>query len=425
LYFVFSSQNYLFPEAPLYLISTLLTSGTRATLFLNGVLNVVALYALLRTIAHQLAHRARHQLVEVSISLAATTLFVVFVLLESGSPHQQVVATLFLFTTYYYGVILSGLAVVALTLWVSRAFGCIPWGRGRMWRYAIAVVLITMLTSFTDPLYLLQVVLPLAIVFVLLLLLNRLTWRQLFVLAAPTAVGVVFAYDLRSAYSRSFMTSIGSYLDIGQIPDSVNLLISYGRSLLHTPQGIISVLLLGGSLLVTAALLVFALYAQARPGLAGLIATSEVFIVGFVSISFFSLTVGLVLTGSTTTRYIEPIYLFPLLTLVSVGVFVLRRLLIGVKRAELRRSLRRFAAIGAAAAAVLIIVVGSVSIAPVARAASGSGYTGARCFDRFIGKSEANGVGSYWTVRSLSLYGDSRGAILQADALNKRLTAYA
>jgi hypothetical protein len=413
---VFSSQNYLFPEGPIFFLSSIFTHAAREAMYINGCLNVVALYALMRAIAHNLSHRSRHRFVEVTIAIAATTLMVIFILLEpTAAVNGKGIATLFLFSTYYDGVILSALAVIALTLWVTRAFGPVRWGRNRIQIYGAAVIAITTLTAFSDPLYLLQLVVPLAGAGIILIFLNRVSWSGFFVLAVPTLVGTLFAIALRAAFSKSFASGIGSYVSFGRIPASLHLLFETLRQLAHSRQGVLSIVLLGGILIVTFALFVFALYAQARPRLAAAISTSEIFMVSFVTVSTVSLICGMVITGSTTTRYLEPIYVFPLLVVVSLGVYILRRLLIGVERVELRRSLSRFAVVVAAVGSAFFIVVGIINIAPVAKSASGSGYTGAACFDRFIGKSTANGVGSYWTVRTLALYGDSKGAVLQAD----------
>jgi hypothetical protein len=422
---VFSSQNYLFPEGPLYILATIFGRSVRSAMLINGVFNVVALYLLLRSIARQLAHRSRHRLVEILTAVAATGLFVIFVLLEpTPDVNGSGTASLFLFSTYYDGVILSGLAIVALTLWFTRAFGPVEWGQRRFVRYTIAVVVLTTLTSFSNPLYLLQVVAPLAVAAIVLVFLDRISWRQFGALALPTTAGVVVAVLLRLVFARTFASSVGSYVSLRQIPKSIHILLDTLRAMIHSSDGLFTIILLGGILLVTFALLIFALYAQARPNLAHLISTSEVFIVAFVSFSTVSLALGMVASGSPTTRYLEPIYLFPLLTVVSIGIYVLRRLLVGVERVELRRSLSRFALGIAAVAAILVIVVGAINIAPLSHAATGAGYTDAKCFDKFVGDKDINGVGSYWSVRTLAVYGDSKGEILQVNNVGGPLGIY-
>ena len=413
-HWVFTSQNFLFPEAPIFALSTLFTDSARVAMLINACLNVVLLYALLRVIGHLLAHRSRHRFVEISIALGATLLYVVFVLLEqTAAVNGAGIASLFLFSTYYYGVIIVGLATIALTLWVTRAFGPAEWGRNRAAIFCVVVVALAALTTFSDPLFVFQVAAPLVACELLLLFCNRLSWRGLWVLVSPIAVGVAIGMGLRAAFPGLFASDVSQYLSLSNIPDSTRLHITTMKQLLSSGQGSLKILLLGFVLVVNFGILIYALYAQSRPRLARNVTTSELFIVAFVSASSISLIVGQVLTGSTTTRYLEPLFVFPLLTVVSVGVYVLRRLLVEVKQAELRRNLSRFLLTVAAAASALFVIVGIFNLAPLARAASGVGYTADQCLEKFVGNSKLNGVGSFWSVRPLEVYGTQKGVLLQ------------
>ena len=416
MHWIFSSQNFLFPEGLFFFLSTLFTDSPQTALLTNGVLNIVALYVLLRVIAHLLAHRSRHRYVEISIALAATFLFVVYVLLEpTASVNRSGIASTFLMTTYYYGVILTGLGLIALALWVTRSFSQADWGRRRSIIFAVASAALATITTFSDPLYVMQVVAPFAVTALLLVFLNRLSWRGLLVLLAPTAVGVLIGFGLRVVFRSIFASGLGSYVAINNIPEAIKLFRTALFEMLSSAQGTFKLLISAVILIITVAILVFALYAQSRPRLARRIATAEVFIAAFVSISAISLVVGQVLTGTTNTRYLEPLFLFPLLTVVSVGVYILRRLLVEVKSSEMRRSLSRFnLGIGVLASA-LIVVLGVISTPPVVRAANGEGYTGTACFDDFVGDKDINGVGSFWSVRALDLYGHSEGRVLQVE----------
>lgn len=411
---VFSSQNFLFPEGPLYVLSTIFTNSARVALLTNAVLNLVSLYILLRTIAHLLAHRSRHRLVEITIALGSTFLFVVFVLLEpTDAVNRSAIATLFLLTTYYYGVILSGLGLVALVLWVSRSFGPLHWGRKRSIIFATSTATLVGLTTFSDPLFLFQVIAPFVAVIAVLIFCNRLSWTGAGVLVGPIFVGGIVAMYFRHLFASSFASEVSSYLAISKIPDSLKVLWVTLKELLSSGPGTLKLLLVCLLFLITAAILMFALYAQSRPRLAKRVSTADLFITAFVIASAISLLLGEVFTGSTTTRYLEPLFIFPLLTSVAVGVYVLRRMLAEVSRADLRRNLSRFVTGIAILASLLIVVTGGLNVPAVASMARGDGYTAARCFDRFIGSSRANGVGTFWSVRQLDLYGTQRGALLQ------------
>jgi len=415
-HWVFSSQNFFFPEGLFFFVSTLFTDSARVALYVNAVLNLVALYAVLRVIAHQLAHRSRHRFVEITIALGATVLFLVFVLLEpTASVNRSGTATTYLMTTYYYGVIISGLVIVALTLWVTKSFGGAAWGTNRVRVYALVVGAITALVVFSDPLYLAQVLAPLAVALLVLIWARRLSWRSAWVLVVPSLAGSVVGFAFRLVFHDLFASNLGSYVQLSQIPTAIHILYESLLEMSGSAQGSLKLILITGVMLLTWSIMAFAVYSRFNPKAALRISTVEYFIVTFVSVSSVSLFVGHIVTGAITTRYLTPLYVFPLLTVLFVGVYVLRRLLVEVESADLRRNLSRFSLGVAAAASVLIVVVGIVNLPPVARSASGDDYTSADCFDSFVGDSDINGVGSFWTVRQLDLYGTAKGDILQAD----------
>jgi hypothetical protein len=416
LHWVFSSQNFFFPEGLFFFLSTLFTDSPRVALYTNAVLNLVALYVVLRIIARQLAHRSRHRFVEITIALGATVLFLVFVLLEpTASVNRSGTATTYLMTTYYYGVIITGLVVVSLTLWVTRSFAA-EFDRRRVLIYWGVVGLLTTLVVFSDPLYLAQVLAPMAVGLLVLIWARRLSWRNAWILVAPGLVGSVLAFGLRYVFRGLFASELDSYVQLSQIPTAIHILYESLLEMSGSAQGSLKLIIITGVMLLTFSIMAFAIYSRFDKKAALKISTVEYFIVTFVSVSSVSLLVGHVITGAITTRYLTPLYVFPLLTVVFVGVYVLRRLLVEVESAELRRNLSRFSLGVAAAASVLIVIVGIINIPPVARSVSGVGYTTADCFDEFVGDSDVNGVGSFWTVRQLDLYGSAEGDILQADA---------
>jgi hypothetical protein len=415
-HWVFSSQNFAFPEAPLYFLSAVFSQSYRVTLFINGCANVVVLYALLRWIVRTLAQGARRVLIEAVIALTATAVFLLCVL---ATPTAKVddggIAPLFLFSTYYDGVILSGLAVIALALWVTRSFGRDRLEPSSRWAYGICVALIVGLTLFSDLLFGFQVLAPLGLALIVLVFLGRISWTTIFRLALPVACGGVLALGLRAIFHSTFKSNLGTYLSIPQIPRSVLLLAHLLLTSVGSMGGLVTVVVPVALVLLSLALMVFALYSQARPRLAARISTANVFLVCFVLLSAVSLGLGMVFTGTVTTRYLVPIFVFPLLLVVAGGVVVVHRFERLSPLGKARRRLRD-AAITLLAVAVIAVLIGAGTAIPaVALAASGRGYVGAKCFDDFVGSSRANGVGSYWSVRPLELYGTSKGEILQAD----------
>jgi hypothetical protein len=420
---VFSSQNFLFPEGLFFAVSSAFTDSPQVALYTNACLNIVVLYVLLRVIAHQLAHRSRHRFVEITIALAATMLYVVYVLLEpTATVNRSGTATLYLLTTYYYGVIVVGLVTISLTLWVTRSFSAGPWGRRRVLVYVALITLISGITIFSDPLYVAQVLAPVVVCLVLLALSRRVSWKRAAVLVLPGIAGAVMGFALRTVFADLFASDLTSYFSADNIPTSILVLRETLNEMTSTAPGSLKLLLLTVVLFTTACATLFALIGLFLPAIARRMSTVEFFIVTFVSVSSVSLFVGHVITGAITTRYLTPVYIFPLLTVVYLGVFVLRRLLVEVESAELRRNLSRFSLGIAIAGSIVIVTVGLLNLPAVVRSASGATYSAAECFNEFIGDSNRDGVGSFWSVRPLEVYGESSGEILQ---VNPDLTAYA
>ncbi|WP_166879408.1 hypothetical protein [Salinibacterium sp. ZJ450] len=419
---VFSSQNFLFPESLFYFVSTLFTDSVELALAINVTLNLVVLYVLLRINARLLAHRSRHRFVEVSVAMLSTLLFVTFVLLEpQPTINRGAIATLYLMSTYYYGVIVVGLAMVALTLWATKTFSLTQTERKRAAVYGVAVFVLGGLTTFSNPLYILQVVAPLLMAITLLVLWNRLSWRGFWLIAAIHVASVGAGLAGRTAFPQLFASDVSSYLALNNIPLSLASLRDTVVELLGSAAGAFKFVLIVGLLVVVFAVFVFAAYAQSRPRLAKRITTAEVFVVAFVAASVVSLFAGYVATGSTTTRYLEPVFIFPLLLCVLIGVYVLRRMIGSVWDASLRRGLNRLGLALGGVCAAGIVVLGALSLPPVASFVRGDSYVYPDCLDVFLDGSNANGVASFWAARPLEVYGDHEGTILQ---VNDDLTAF-
>ena len=87
-----------------------------------AVLNLLLLYVLLRWCSRLLFRHSRHRILEISVALGATAIYVVYVLLEPVADiNGTAIASLFLLVSYYPGVIISGLTSVALVLWTTRS----------------------------------------------------------------------------------------------------------------------------------------------------------------------------------------------------------------------------------------------------------------------------------------------------------------
>src|SRR5579884_2939546 len=114
---IFSSQLLIFPEAPIYFVSSLLGS-IRSSLIINAYINVLLLYLLFRWLAQTLGVSIMRQRI---VSACSVLVFLLIALTEqravlSSNYNGLGIATFYLFNTYYYGIILISLSVLLLSL---------------------------------------------------------------------------------------------------------------------------------------------------------------------------------------------------------------------------------------------------------------------------------------------------------------------
>ncbi|BDZ51572.1 hypothetical protein GCM10025867_38130 [Frondihabitans sucicola] len=156
---------FAFPELPLYAASAAVTGTVAAALLLNGVLNVVLLYALLRYAAGRVIRTRPEQdpalVVIRPVAAAVLGVFVVVALslLESRpGGNTGEIASLYLTTTYYSGTVMALVATVGL---VAHLAGPLD-GRGRrILLPALGIGLIAAVSTLSNPLFVLWVTAPL------------------------------------------------------------------------------------------------------------------------------------------------------------------------------------------------------------------------------------------------------------------------
>ncbi|WKK71832.1 hypothetical protein Q0F99_01225 [Rathayibacter oskolensis] len=120
---VMTSQLLLFPELPLYLVSLALAGGgSAASLVVSAFVNVAVLYLALRWLAASVLAGQRPAR-RVAAAVVATGLVLVLVATEGrGMINNGAFASGILFTTYYSGVVLAGLVVLALLAQATAGF---------------------------------------------------------------------------------------------------------------------------------------------------------------------------------------------------------------------------------------------------------------------------------------------------------------
>ncbi|WFR68108.1 hypothetical protein P9139_07265 [Curtobacterium flaccumfaciens] len=185
-----SPALFFFPELPVYLLCSLVTATPQQALALNGVLVLLAVYALVRAAANELMPAARRS-ARVTVSAVALGFVTLLVLTESSATATSLeLASLLLTTTYYYGAVLAMLGTAVLVLRAVRV------GRASV---AVLVVLglLAACTTASNPLYVPWSGAPVVVTLVLLALARRLPWRPVVLLGGTVAAGSVVGYLLR------------------------------------------------------------------------------------------------------------------------------------------------------------------------------------------------------------------------------------
>lgn len=407
---VMTSQLFVFPEAPLYLLSSLLAGGSpQASLLVNAVINTGLFYVLLRWITRGLLH-GRTQGWQVGAAFLGTVTLLLLIALEGrGLNNEGAIAATFLLTTYYYGVIISSLLCIALIVWVTRGLRSpIALRSWRTWVFVVLTVIVSALTTLSNPLFLMQFVAPLLVAAVLVWLLNG--WRLLTagVCTGALLVGVVIGSALRARLAAYIALDAGTYLHLERAAEAVDALGAQALDVLSTPPGQLELGLIAALLVMALAGFCLTVYTRSRRSGDRVDDNGTLFLLAFVSLSAVSILVGQVVSGSMVSRYLLPLATFSVFVVVVIigsrpAAAVVARTLGALRLVSGTR-------LGAALAILIVVgsgIVGLRGLPKVAEAATTvSQSTDESCLVSWIDGRDLDGVGSFWSTRPLTLYGD-------------------
>ncbi|KQO61418.1 hypothetical protein [Curtobacterium sp. Leaf261] len=407
-----SPTLFFFPEVPVYLLCAAVTTTPQAALALNGVVVLLGVYALVRAIATQVMPEAS-RLARIAVSVLALGVVTMLVLTESSATAQSMeLASLLLLSTYYYGAVLAMLGTAALVLRVVRtASRPVP---ATAWGALVALGLLALATTTSDPLYVPWSAGPVLVTVVLLAVARRVPWRVVGALAVALVGGSTLGYLLRIPLGPFVSLDPSTYVHPAMAVPTLGWFAALTDARAATSAGDVELLLLflGSALSVAGTVWAWR------------VRTARTVLVACVlsTVTVVAVSVGVVLAGSETSRYLEPIVTAPLIALVAVAELVRTR----VRRTRLHRAGRGFRLVcGIVGACVLVLGVAVVpTTVSAVRAAT---YTPATCLDRWVaGRSvdgrPVEGVGQFWTVRPLAAYGTDSVRLLQ---VTDRFSAYA
>lgn len=393
-----SPTLFFFPEIPVYLFCGAVTATPQQALALNGVLVLVAVYALVRAIATQVMPDAPRAL-RAGVAVATLGIVTVLVLTESSSTASSLeLASLLLTTTYYYGAVLAMLGTAALALRVVRT-ASLPVPR-TAWTALTATTLLAACSTASDPLFVPWSAGPVVVTVGVLALARRLPWRVVWGLGVALAGGSALGYLLRVPLARFVSLDPSTYIH----PGSAGATLAYFAALTDERAGAG----LGDVELVL--LLVLFLASVGATVWAWRVRASRTVLVASAlgAVTVVAVSVGVVLAGSSTPRYLEPIVTAPLVGLVAVAELART----AIRRTRLRRSGRGVRLLAVAVTVALLAVGGAVAPSTVQAVATAT-YAPAGCLDRWVGQRRVVGVGQFWTVRTLAAYSDPRVRLLQ------------
>ncbi|MDM7891992.1 hypothetical protein [Curtobacterium caseinilyticum] len=388
-----SPSLFFFPELPVYLLCSLVTATPQQALALNGVLVLLAVYALVRAAANELMPAARRS-ARIAVSALALGFVTAVVLTESSATAVSLeLGSLLLTTTYYYGALLAVLGTAVLVLRTVRT------GRASV-TVLVVTVLVAACTTASNPLYVPWSAGPVVVTLGLLAAARRVPWRPAAWTSGALVAGSVVGYLLRIPLAPFVSLDPSTYVHPDQALSTLAFFAALTDDRAGSAAGDAGLLLLFVGVLLAAGGTVWAW--RVRTARTVLVAT----VLPLVTVV--AVSVGVVVAGSPTPRYLEPVVTAPLLALVAVAELART----AVRRTRVHRP-RRTVRLVLAVAAALVLVTGIATAPGTVAAVATARYTPAACLDRWADGRQVTGVGQFWTVRPLAAYASTDVELLQ------------
>jgi hypothetical protein len=401
-------------EIPVYLLLAFLTSSPFDALAVNAILNLVALYGLIRVIAGlSLPGRARRFVVSVSLLTFAVPLAAT--LLESTTNADSFeLFSLITTTTYYYPTVLAMLAAAwMLARLVERGAPATSASARRRVMLLVALGILTVVSVTSNPLYGVWTAAPAVVTLLALAGLGRIDWRTALTPAVVLIAGCFGGVLLRRPLAPYLSMDPANYLHIGDILTPLRF---YGAAIvdmLSRPAGVIELVVLCALGSVT---LVAGLAALRMPQLP--LRRQLLFLLAAVTV--LAVAVGSVLVGTNATRYLQPLAFAPLMVLPTLVGHGLDALPNTPKNASPNTSRNRGTALGLALVVLLLGGIAGTGSA-VAASVSRAHLPGAACLEGWLAGRTLTGAGQFWAVRGLKTYGAPNVHLVQIDEyLNAR-----
>lgn len=374
---VFSSQNFIFPEAILYFVSYWIAGSYKNALIVNGVANLFLAIVFFWYVCRLILQKEENTWLAVSI---AALLFSFFLMMETYPDiNGKSIFTLTIFNTYYFGVILSSLLLIALFVKELELRG------SSKILYLILFLIVGAFCYASDPLYVLQFAAPFFAVVILILLRG---WRSnlRFCIKSITLVaGSLVLGDLvRTGLKQYTVASVDSYLKFEHINVAFNALVDLVATLPSSPWSLLLWLVWVLSTCYVGYAFVGALL---KSGL-NESCRGRILFLGFCFLVPILNITGVILSGNYFTRYFVPLSFFP-----TIGFCFLL--------AEKSR--------GTNFVYILSLITGCLVLPAYADSKHNqfneSPYEKSlMCYEEVVKLEKIHAIGSFWTSRYLDLY---------------------
>jgi hypothetical protein len=377
------------PEFALYAALALIGLSVKATLTLNAIVNLVAVYAAVRFVSST----GRGHRWNVAASVGAFGIFGILAMLDSSSKRESFeLPSLMATTTYYSATVVGTLVAIGLVRRLCEQ------GRPRARRRDVIVLFaVATVSTFTNPIFAAWAVAPL-VLHLLVLWAGRIVRTRTGAAAAlPLVLGVGAGVALRLPFAALISDSGINYVEPQRLEGSLSY---YGGLIAQRAQTVDGASSLAIDAVLIAISVVASLLAVRRRWVAGIIVSSAAWGIPVL------VSVGAVLLGTEATRYLEPVFFAPILVLtVLPGLLSPRRLGIG-------RPLRLAAGI----TAILALISGGIIGIPRLVTESSSLDPSVQCVDAWVAASGRTGAGQYWTIRAPKAYLADARQLVQVDA---------
>ena len=379
-----SSVLFVPESAAFTALDVVLPLDTNGVLAASAVVNLLALYGAIRLVAG----RSRPGHAPVAWSLIALGAFGASAMTEVSSSREALeLASLQATTTYYAATVVAVVLAVGL---VRRILD----RESRSPAMVVALAVVVLVSTFSNPLFLAWGVVP--VVLVLGVLGVRAPLRTRILMLSAVLLGAAAAGMLARIPFAAWIANTGAgYAQPSHWRDSAEYYAGLLGDRIASPSGLVG-------LLITGALLALAVVRTMRSSDLG---------ERLVAISAWAMTllvvVGAVALGTHATRYLQPLAFAPVLALVA-----------SPKTLRVPADLRRRTA---AVAGVVLLVGGAVSLPRIVAAASAPDADLA-CVTDWVDASGRTGAGQFWTVRLPKLHLEDPSQLVQVD---HRLNAYA